>query len=100
MRSGASAAARLAVAVLLGLLVLAVLRWPPVWAQPPFDVRALTLAGPAVALAVVAALTGRPRRPRSVRTLGFILAAVLLVLGLVVAVRPAAGLSAAVSDPR
>ena len=100
MKRAAASAARAAVAVLLGLLVLAVLRWPPVWARSPLDVRALSLAGPAVVLAVVAALTSRPHPPRPWRALAVALGAALAALGLVVAVRPPAGLSASASDPR
>ena len=73
MRRAANAASRASVAVLAGLILLAVLRWPPVWARPLLDVRALSLAGPAVVLAVVAALTGRVRPRRPVR--GIVLAA-------------------------
>jgi hypothetical protein len=100
MRRAASTAARAGVAVLLGLMVLAVLRWAPVWARTLLDIRAVTLAGPAVILAVVAALTGRPRPLRPVRALAVALAVVLGLLAVVVALRPAAGLSVAVSDPR
>ena len=100
MRRAASAAARAGACLFAGLLVLAVARWPPLWARPPLDVRALGVAGPLVLFAVVAALTGRPRPPRPVRPLVIGLVAALALLGLVVAVRPAAGLAAAVSDPR
>ena len=100
MRRAASAAARAGVSVLLGLLVLALARWPPVWARPPLDVRALALFGPAVLLAVVAGLTGRPRPPRPVGGLVVALAVVLAALALIVAMRPPAGLPAVVSDPR
>jgi hypothetical protein len=100
MRRAANAAARASVAVVVGLILLAVLRWPPVWARPVLDVRALSLAGPAVVLAVVAALTGstRPRRP--VRAVFFALVLALAGLAVVIALRPAAGLSAAAFDPR
>src|SRR5712692_5627105 len=100
MRGAASAAARAGASVLLGLLVLALARWPPVWARPPLDVRALALFGPAVVLAVVAGLTGRPRPPRPVGRLVLALAAVLAALALIVALRPRAGLAVVVSDPR
>ena len=56
--------ARAAFAVTLGLVLLAVSRWPPVAAAPPVDVRALPLALPLVVFAVAAALTGRERRRR------------------------------------
>src|SRR5207245_3616714 len=100
MRRAASAAARAGVSVLLGLLVLALARWPPVWARPPLDVRALTLFGPAVLLAVIAGLTGRPRPPQPVGRLVLALIAILAALAVVVALRPPAGLPAVVSDPR
>jgi hypothetical protein len=93
-------AARAAVSVLSALLVLAVLRWPPVWARPPLDVRALALAGPLVLCAVLAALTGRARPTPPLRPVLAALAAALALLAGVVALRPAAGLAAAVSDPR
>jgi len=95
-----STLARAGVALLVGLLVLAVLRWPPVWARPLVDVRALSLAGPAVILAVVAALTGRARARRPVRPLLIGLGAALVALAVLVALRPPAGLAATVSDPR
>jgi hypothetical protein len=100
MRRAAHTVARAGVSVLVGLIGLAVLRWPPVWARPFLDVRALTLAGPAVVLAVIAALTGRPRVPRPVRPLLIALGGVLASLAIVVALRPAAGLLASVADPR
>ncbi|HET6897919.1 MAG TPA: hypothetical protein VFK70_06215, partial [Vicinamibacteria bacterium] len=92
--------ARAGVSLLVGLLVLALLRWPPVWARPPIDVRALVLAGPAVILAVVAALTGRARPRRPLRPLLMALGAALAALAVLVALRPPAGLAATVSDPR
>jgi hypothetical protein len=98
----ASVAARAGLAVLAGLIVLAVLRWPPVWARPPLDVRALALAGPAVILAVVAALSARagPGVRRPVRPIALALAGVLALLAAVVALRPAAGLALEAFDPR
>ncbi|HEY8148446.1 MAG TPA: hypothetical protein VIK51_06030, partial [Vicinamibacteria bacterium] len=100
MRRAASTLARAGVSVLVGLVVLAVLRWPPVWARPLLDVRALALAGPAVLLAAVAALTGRPRPRRPVRPLLTALGVVLAALAVMVVLRPAAGLIASVADPR
>src|SRR2546426_8657680 len=58
---------RAALAVVVALLVLAVLRWAPVYAEPPFPVRALPLAGPAVVLALVVAPPARERPPRPPR---------------------------------
>ncbi|HUG55346.1 MAG TPA: discoidin domain-containing protein [Vicinamibacteria bacterium] len=97
-----SATARALLAVLVGLLVLSVLRWPPVWARPLLDVRALALAGPAVVAAVVAALASRPatRTGGPVRPVAVALGGALALLALVVALRPAAGLAVAAFDPR
>jgi hypothetical protein len=94
-----SLASRAALAVVAFLLVLAILRWPPVFAHPPFDVRALPLAAAAVVLAVLAALTGRERRPVRVRPTVFTLLATLALLAIVVAVRPEGGLPVRVSGP-
>lgn len=94
-----SFASRAALAVLTFLMVLAVLRWTPVYAQPPFDVRARPLAAAVLLLAVVAASTGRERRPTRVRPLGWTLAGVLTVLAVVVAARAPAGLPVRVSGP-
>jgi len=58
---------RAALALVVALLVLAALRWAPVYAEPPFPVRALPLAGPAVVLAVLVALTARERPSRPLR---------------------------------
>jgi hypothetical protein len=93
-------AARAGTAVLSGLLVLAVLRWAPVFAEPPLDVRALGLAGPAVLLALVAGLTGRDRPARPLGALAMALGVVLVLLAAVVALRPPAGLAARISDAR
>jgi hypothetical protein len=89
---------RAALAVAVALLVLAVLRWAPVYAEPPVDVRALPLAGPVVILAVLAALTGRERPRGPVKPIAIALLACVAVLALVVARRPFGGLSAEVSD--
>ena len=90
--------ARAAFAVTLGLVLLAVSRWPPVAADPPVDVRALPLALPLVVFAVAAALTGRPRRRRPILPLSVALAASLAALALVVTFRGAAGLRAEVTS--
>ena len=89
---------RAALALVMALLVFAVLRWPPVYAEPPFPVRALPLAGPAVVLAVLVALTARERPPGPLRPLLIALLACAAGLVLLVALRPAAGLPAEVSD--
>jgi PA14 domain-containing protein len=95
----AGAVARGALAAVCFLLVLAVLRWPPVEGASP-GVRALHLYGPAVGLAVVAALAGRARRPARVKPLLAALGACLLALAALTLARPPAGLPATVSDPR
>jgi hypothetical protein len=81
------------------LLVLAVLRFGPVHAEPPWDVRALPVALPAVVLAVGAALSGRERRPGPVRPLLAALAVALLALAAAVALRPPSGLPLQVAGP-
>jgi hypothetical protein len=95
-----SRAARAGTALLCGLLVLAVFRWSPVFAEPPVDVRALSLAAPAILLAVVAGLTGRPRAAPPLRGPAVALGGTLAALVVLVAVRPPAGLVATVSDGR
>lgn len=82
------------------LLVLAVLRWGPVYAEPPWDVRALPSAAAAVPLAVLAALTGSRRPPRPVRALGIASALAASALAVVVATRGPGGLPADVSGSR
>ena len=91
--------ARAACTVAVFLLGLAVLRWPPVLAEPPLDVRALPLFVPVVLLGVAAALWGRERAAGPVRTVAIALAGALASLAVVVAARPPAGLTAVVSDP-
>ena len=49
-----SLAGRLGFAVSIALLALGVSRWAPIGAQPPLDVRALPLAGPALGFAILA----------------------------------------------
>lgn len=89
---------RAALVLVVALLVLAVLRWAPVYAEPPLPVRALPLAGPAVLLAVLVALTARERRPRRLLPLVIALVACGTALALLVVSRPATGLPAEVSD--
>jgi hypothetical protein len=81
------------------LIVLAVSRWGPVYAEPPLDVRALPLALPAILLALGAALTGHERRPGPWRAILVALAALLLSLFGVARWRPPAGLPAQVEGP-
>lgn len=94
-----SLAGRLGSAVSIALLVLAALRWRPTFAEPPLDVRALALFGPAVGFAVLAALAGRPRRPGPWRPIGIGLLAATLALALAVIARGPAGLPARVAGP-
>ncbi|MFI5007889.1 MAG: hypothetical protein ACHQKZ_10640, partial [Solirubrobacterales bacterium] len=94
-----SGLSRFGLAVTAFLIVLAVARWGPVYAEPPFDVRALPLLGPAVLLAIVGVLTGRERRPRPVRPLLAAAGLALVTLGALVALRAPSGLSLDVSGP-
>ncbi len=89
---------RTALSGIVLLLGLAVLRLPPVWAEPPVDVRVLPLLGPAILLAIVAALTGRARPPLPVRPIALGLGGAVAILVAVVCFRPAAGLAAGVSN--
>jgi hypothetical protein len=82
------------------LLALAFLRWPPVSAEPPLDVRALPLFLPAIVLAIAAALAGPPDRgARPVRAVTIALIAAVVALAVVSALRPPSGLVAVVSGP-
>ena len=94
-----SLAGRLGFAVSIALLALAVSRWAPIEAQAPLDVRALPLAGPALGFAVLAALTGRDRRPGPWRRVALALLAAVTALALTVALRGPAGLPAEVVGP-
>lgn len=98
MRGPLPTVLRVALALVVALLVLAVLRWGPVYAEPPFPVRALPLAGPAVILAVLVALAGGEPRPRRLLPFALALVAAGATLALVVILRPATGLTADVSD--
>ena len=95
-----SAVSRVGLAGLVFLLLLAAFRLAPVYAQPPLDLRVLPLLGPAVLCAILAALTGRERRPRPVRRLVIGLLAVAGVLAWAVVSRAPAGLTALVSGPQ
>jgi hypothetical protein len=81
------------------LIVLAVSRWGPVYAEPPLDAHALPAAAFAVVLGTVAAVSGRERRPRPWRSILLALAVATGVLFAVVLLRPASGLSARVETP-
>jgi PA14 domain len=94
-----SIATRAALAFVVFLLALAALRWAPVHADPPFDVRALPLVAPALLLAIAAALTGGPRRPGPWRPAALGLLAALASLVVVVAARGPGGLAAEASGP-
>ncbi len=59
-----SVVSRTGLAAVVFLLVQAVLRWQPIHAEPLWDVRALPLFAPVVALAALAALSGRRQRRR------------------------------------
>ncbi|HXY39490.1 MAG TPA: PA14 domain-containing protein, partial [Vicinamibacteria bacterium] len=93
----ASFLGRLGVAVTLALVALAVTRWRPVGASTPLDVRAMPLALPSICFAVLAALTGRPRRPTRWRSVLGALGLAVLALGATVVARGPAGLPAEVS---
>ena len=95
-----SAAARAALALVAGLLVLAFCRWPPVHAQFPFDVRALPLAALAVALGCLAAVTARERGPSRVRPWALLACLAAAALLAVVLARGPAGLAATAEGPQ
>jgi hypothetical protein len=92
-------AGRLGLAVTLALVALAASRWAPIDAQPPIDVRALPLAGPALGFAVLAALAGRERRPGPWRPVALALLAAVVALVSAVVLRGPSGLPASVSSP-
>jgi hypothetical protein len=91
--------ARVATGALVFLTALAILRWSPVEASAPWDVRALPLFGPLVVLAAFAAACGGERRAGPWRPLAAALAVGLALLAAVVALRPAGGLAASASGP-
>lgn len=95
-----SAISRAGLALVVFLLVLAVLRWQPVHAEPPWDVRALPLFAPAVGLGIVAALTARRRRrPWPVKPLAWALVAAVAALAVTVRER-GGGLAAEAISPQ
>jgi hypothetical protein len=95
----ASGLARTGLALSVALLALAVLRWRPIYAEPPLDVRALPLALPTVVFACLAALTGRERRRRRWGPAALGLGIVGAGLGGLVALRGPAGLTGEVTGP-
>jgi hypothetical protein len=101
VRRLASELSRGGLALAVFLLALAVLRWRPVYAEPPWDVRAMPTAGAAVLLAIAAALTGGPRRRRrSPRPVVIGIAVTGAALAAVVGLRGAGGLPVTVADQR
>jgi hypothetical protein len=89
--------ARVAFAVTLGLVILAVARWRPIAAEAPLDVRALPLALPLVCFAAAAALLGRPRRARRSTPIAIALVVAAVALAALTTWRGPAGLAAEVS---
>jgi PA14 domain-containing protein len=94
----ASTASRSALAITVFLFVLAVLRWAPVHAEPPWDVRALAVAPAVLCLAIAAALTGRDRRAWPVRWLIPAASSAAVCLAAVVLLRGAEGLPVVAED--
>ncbi len=81
------------------LIVLAVSRWGPVYAEPPLDAHALPAAGFAVVLGTVVAVGGRERRPRPWRSVLLALAIATSLLFAIALLRPSSGLPARVEGP-
>ena len=93
-----SLAARAGLGVSIALLVLAVARWRPVYAEAPLDVRAMSLAPWVLGLAIVAALTGRERRPVPWHRAAGLLLLAVVGLALATATRGQAGLPATLRE--
>jgi hypothetical protein len=91
---------RIGLALSLFCLVLAVLRWEPVYARPLWPVRAVPSALAAVPLAILCALTGVTRGPRLIRPIVAALLVAVAALAIVVGSRGPAGLSPRVSTPQ
>jgi hypothetical protein len=101
VRRWASEAAHALCAAALALLGLAICRWTPIDALVPVDVRALPSALAALAAGAAAALAGGPRRGRAgLRHLVAALAAAVLLLAGLTALRPRAGLQARIDGPQ
>ncbi len=92
-RRGFSVLSRGGLAAALFLLVGALLCFGPVYASPPLPVGALAVAPWALLCAIVAALSGGPRRPRRWRPIALGLLAAGAALALVVVLRGPAGLA-------
>ena len=95
----ASGLARIGLALSVALLVLAVLRWRPFYAEPPLDVTALPLALPVVLFACLAALTGRERRPGRWRPVAVALGIAGALFAILIALRGPAGLPGEATGP-
>src|SRR5687768_11230424 len=95
-----SGLSRAGVALAVFLLALGVLRWRPVYAEPPWDVRAMPMAAAAVLLAIPAAIFGRERRPRRARPAALAAVAVAGALLVVVLARGPGGVAAEAADQR
>ena len=93
-----SLASRAGLGLSTALLVLAVSRWGPVYAEVPLDARALPLAPWVLGFAIVAALTGRERRPTPWRRAAGLLLLAVAGLALVTANRGRAGLPATLTE--
>jgi hypothetical protein len=91
---------RVGLALSLFFLVLATLRWGPIYARPPWPVRAVPAAMAAISFAVLCALTGVTRGPRRTGPIAAALALAVATLAIVVVTRGPAGLSARVSTPQ
>jgi hypothetical protein len=100
VRRLASDLSRGGLALAVFLLALAVLRWRPVYADPPWNVRALPLAAAVVLLAIPAAMVGRERRPRPLRPVVLAALGVAVALAVVVGLRGPGGLAAEAADQR
>lgn len=95
MRALVSLLARAGFAVALALTALALLRWAPVFAQPPVDVRAMPVFPFLLGFGVLAAWTARPEpRPRLLRPLVIATVGVALLLVGLVGLRGEVGVAA------
>jgi hypothetical protein len=93
-----SLASRAGLGLSTALLVLAVARWGPVHAEPPLDVRALSLTPWVLGFAILTALTSRERRPKHWRRAAGLLLTSAAALAAVTATRGPAGLPATLGE--